>query len=127
MRNIDKQIQSKYLVLFFIFTVIILLSSYAYIKEILLDSSNDINMLLSTISIVFFILGIFLILLSIGVFYILKKQNDKLVEDTTALSEYILDISEKDYKSSLKIKYYSEFLQMSISLKNIVKRLTKKK
>ncbi len=117
MKEIKEQVKLKYLlgILVGIFTVLYI--SYRFIKPLVSDTAS--------LSIVFFILGSSLFLLSFTLFYLLKKQNDELIEDVEELSEYILDISHKKYTSSINIKYYAEFLQISLYLKNVIKRLNK--
>lgn len=126
MKNLNKQIQLKYLVLFSILVFIFLFISYAIIKTIILNPSNESSTIISLVGIVFAILGISIFLIAFGTYYFLKKQNNLLEEDMNLLSNYIVDISQKKYKSSIVIKNYLELLQISLTLKNIVKRLKKR-
>ena len=69
---------------------------------------------------------VFLVLLTI-VYFILKKILNRVQEDIDEVTLYLKEISEnKNYEAVVQIKYYLEFLQMSLLLKNIVKRLKQK-
>lgn len=72
-----------------------------------------------------------LIVLTMGInffiiFYIFKKQNKKIVSDSDEVINYLKEILDKNYEAVIKTKYFSEFLQIEILLKNIVKRLHKR-
>ena len=71
---------------------------------------------------------VFLILLIIFVIvlYILKRKNDKILSDTQKIIDYLEEINDKNYEAILKTKHFSEFLQIELLLKNIIKRLHKK-
>lgn len=125
MKNVNKQIRLTYLVVFNFLIFIVLFLLYNYLKNVVEISNNDVNIIFSGISIIFMTLGISIFSLSFLGYIFLKKQNDKLVEDIENLSEHIQDISDKDYNSSVEIKYYSDLLQISLALKNIVKRLNR--
>ena len=126
MKSINKQIRLTYLLGFnlLIFTVLFFL--YNYLKAIVESYSNNINIILSGVSIVFMIIGLSVLVFSFAMYMFLKKQNDKLVTDVETLGEHVQEISDKQYDSAIKIKYYSDLLQISLVLKNIVKRLNKK-
>ena len=126
MKNLNKQIKLSYLVGFNLILFIVLSILYIYFKELVQNSSNDINLILSGISIVFLLIGLSILIVSSLIYFFLKHQNNKLLRDVEALSEHINEISEKDYQSKVEIKHYQEFLQISILLKNILKRLNKK-
>jgi len=49
--------------------------------------------------------------------------SKKARHDITQITRYLDDISAKNYKSILKPEYFREFLQISILLKNLVKKL----
>ena len=57
---------------------------------------------------------------------ILKKHNDEIISDTIKLKKYLGSISNKEYNAVLHIKYFKEYLEISVMLKNIVKRLNQK-
>ena len=105
---------------------IVLSCLYIYLKELVQNSNNDINLIISGISIVFLLIGLSVLIISSLIYIFLKRQNNKLVRDVETLSEHINEISEKDYQSKVEIKHYQEFLQISLLLKNILKRLNKK-
>ncbi|QSZ41143.1 hypothetical protein GJV85_03120 [Sulfurimonas aquatica] len=67
----------------------------------------------------------FLLILSIA-FYIAKLMSDRVLYDLNQLKNYLEEISTKNYKAIMHVKYFHEFLELSLILKNIIKRLNKK-
>lgn len=61
-----------------------------------------------------------LMIISLIIAYNISK---KARHDITQITRYLDDISAKNYKSVLKPEYFREFLQISILLKNLVKKL----
>lgn len=51
------------------------------------------------------------------------RMSRHMRSDVAQIAGYLEAIGEKKYKSVLKIRYYGEFLQIAILLKNLVKRL----
>ncbi len=68
---------------------------------------------------------IYLIILAIS-FYTSQTMSRKVIDDIARIKEYLDEISEKNYKSKLKVKYFQEFLEISLLLKNLVKKLDKR-
>ncbi|WP_428743752.1 hypothetical protein [Sulfurimonas sp.] len=60
-------------------------------------------------------------------YYALKKFVFKLDKDINALTLYLEELNDKNYDAQLEIHHNLEFLKISLLLKNIVKRLYKKK
>lgn len=60
-------------------------------------------------------------------YYSLKKFVFKLDKDLSALITYLEELNVKNYEAELQIHHNLEFLKISVLLKNIVKRLYKKK
>ena len=58
--------------------------------------------------------------------YIFKRRNDQIVSDTYEIIEHLQEISNKNYGDIIQTKYFSEFLQIEVLLKNIVKKLYNK-
>jgi signal transduction histidine kinase len=56
-------------------------------------------------------------------FLITHKISSRVHYDVEQISKYLLEIAEKNYKAVIKPKYFSEFLQISLLLKNLVKKL----
>jgi len=67
-----------------------------------------------------------LIIIVLGVFYIARVMSKKIVYDIEQITQYLNDISNKDYKAIIKTRYFHEFLQISLMLKNLVKKLDKR-
>ena len=57
--------------------------------------------------------------------FISKKMSEKVVYDISQITTYLDEISNKNYKVVIKTKYFFEFLQISLLLKNLVKKLAK--
>ena len=53
-------------------------------------------------------------------------MSRKVRYDIDELSAYLEQISEKNYKAIVKPRYFTEFLQISLLLKNLVKKLAKR-
>lgn len=68
---------------------------------------------------------VFVLLLGL-VFYLAVKMSRKVRYDIDELSAYLEQISEKNYKAVVKPRYFTEFLQISLLLKNLVKKLAKR-
>ena len=68
---------------------------------------------------------IYLIILSTS-FYTSQTMSKKVIEDIAKIKDYLDEISEKNYKANLKVKYFQEFLEISLLLKNLVKKLDKR-
>jgi len=51
------------------------------------------------------------------------RTSKRLESDVEAINRYLDAIGGKNYKAVLKVKYYKEFLQIALQLKNVVKRL----
>ncbi len=51
------------------------------------------------------------------------KLSKKIRHDIMQLTEYLREISEKNYKAIIKPEYFSEFLYIALTLKNLAKKL----
>ena len=60
------------------------------------------------------------------VFYLMKKIRNKIIHDIKQIIEYLEAIVDKKYESIIETKHFSEFLQIEVLLKNIVKRVHKR-
>ena len=72
------------------------------------------------IKLFFIFMGILFIALLIS-----KKMNKKVVYDIGQITNYLDEISNKNYQAIVKTRYFYEFLQISLLLKNLVKKLSK--
>jgi len=57
-------------------------------------------------------------------FYISKAMSQRIVYDIEQITKYLDEISNKNYKAVIKTEYFYEFLQISLMLKNLVKKLS---
>ena len=60
------------------------------------------------------------------IYFAIKNISYKLSQDVEEFQSYLEELSNKNYRAVVKIKYFREFLEMSLRLKNIVKRLNNK-
>ncbi len=63
-------------------------------------------------------------LVIIMAFYVSKKMSERVVYDINQITNFLDEISNKNYKAIVKTKYFYEFLQISLMLKNLVKKLS---
>ncbi|MEA2111843.1 MAG: ATP-binding protein [Campylobacterota bacterium] len=70
----------------------------------------------------FNLVGIFIVVTLIAVF-ISYKMSERIRSDIDQITNYLDEISNKNYKAILKPQYFNEFLQISLLLKNLVKKL----
>ncbi|MDD2790855.1 MAG: HAMP domain-containing sensor histidine kinase [Sulfurimonas sp.] len=66
---------------------------------------------------------LFLIILIVA-FYASWRMSKRVVYDIEQLTNYLDEISNKNYKAIIKTKYFYEFLHISLLLKNLVKKLS---
>lgn len=57
--------------------------------------------------------------------FISKTMSQKVVHDIEQITSYLDEVSNKNYRAVIKTKYFYEFLQISLLLKNLVKKLSK--
>ncbi|TKI69297.1 sensor histidine kinase [Sulfurimonas crateris] len=67
---------------------------------------------------------VFMVILILATF-ISKTMSQKVVYDIEQITNYLDEVSNKNYKAIIKTKYFYEFLQISLLLKNLVKKLSK--
>lgn len=66
---------------------------------------------------------VFLFIIAIA-FYFTKSMSDRILYDIKQITAYLDEVSNKNYKAILKTRYFFEFLQISLILKNLVKKLS---
>jgi signal transduction histidine kinase len=64
---------------------------------------------------------LFFVILALAISYNMSK---KIHYDISQIIQYLDEIANKNYKAVIKTKYFSEFLQVSLQLKNLVKKLS---
>ena len=57
--------------------------------------------------------------------FISHQMSKRVVYDISQITNYLDEVSNKNYKAVIKTKYFYEFLQISLLLKNLVKKLNK--
>ena len=131
MKSIQKGIFLKVVQLFTLLLLLFYALSYTllhhYIGKIALTYKISENLLLSEFNSIFLLLGGVIFLFLLIMYFIVQKLQTTLQEDVKSLQKYVVEISEyKNYEAPLHIKHYLEFLSISVTLKNIVKRLRQK-
>ncbi len=115
MLNIKNRI---YIHFFLVITAIFLIIGLV-LKLILVDDTLPEDFWFSYFELVF--------ILYVISYYAVNKFIVKLARDIDALTKYLEELNEKNYDAHLEIHHNLEFLKISLLLKNIVKRLYKKK
>lgn len=69
-------------------------------------------------------LALVFVFISIVAFYASKKMSEKIVYDIKQITEFLDQISNKNYSAIIKTKYFYEFSQISSMLKILVKKLS---
>ena len=62
----------------------------------------------------------------VAVFLTLRFFIESVTDEIDDINDYLEEINKKNYEAVLKIEHHLEFLQLSLLLKNIVKRLKSK-
>ena len=131
MKKLKNDIFFKTILIFIGVFFLLFLISYGlskhFILSLTLSEPHLIEEILEAFNLVWLKISLVFFVLMILTYFILKHLRNRVYEDLDAVSEYIYEISEnKNYEKTLKIKYYLEFLQIAIGLKNMVKRLVQK-
>ncbi len=108
-------------------------ADFLYVAKKIVYKNRDIyirlSMSLAQIMDDFYSLWMKLIFIFIGILIIAtivsQKMSKKVVYDIEQITSYLDEISNKNYKAIIKTKYFYEFLQISLLLKNLVKKLSK--
>ncbi len=69
-------------------------------------------------------LAIAFLIVMIIAFYIAKLMSQRVVYDIEQITNFLDEIANKNYNAFIKTKYFYEFLEISLMLKNLVKKLT---
>jgi signal transduction histidine kinase len=70
----------------------------------------------------FNLIGVFVLVTFFAIF-ISYKMSERIRYDINQITQYLDEISNKNYKAVIKPQYFKEFLQISLLLKNLVKKL----
>lgn len=57
--------------------------------------------------------------------FVSQQMSKRVLYDIQQITNYLDEVSSKNYKAVIKTKYFYEFLQISLLLKNLVKKLSK--
>lgn len=75
---------------------------------------------------IWLVLGVLLVFTLALLLFSIKSISYKFSQDVKELHDYLQEISDKNYDAVIKIRFIHEFLEMSLRLKNIIKRLNNK-
>jgi two-component system, OmpR family, phosphate regulon sensor histidine kinase PhoR len=90
---------------------------YIRLSMSLAQVMSDFYSLWSKLFLVFLVVVVF-------AFYISKRMSERIVYDIDQITVFLDEISNKNYNAIIKTKYFYEFLQISLMLKNLVKKLS---
>jgi len=130
-KKLEKDIFFKVFLLIVGVAILFYLVTYSYFKyftiEVLANKNLSSTQIINEFNSISIELALVTIVLVGILFILLKKTTKKILDDLNELNHYVEDISQnKNYDAVIHIKNYIEFLQISIQLKNIIKRVYKK-
>jgi hypothetical protein len=131
MKNLKKDTLVKVMMIFTGVLSFFELLAYTLLKHFLLETSIQTSFkqeqLLYEYNLVWIALLGLSIVLELVAFFTLRKYLAKLDDDVNAIKTYVKEISQKKNNDAIiKIKNYTDFLEISLILKNIVKRFKQK-
>jgi len=88
--------------------------------------SVGIEAIMSEFNSLFFLLFLSFLFIFALAFYISKKMSEKISYDIEQITNYLDEITKKNYGAVIKIEYFYEFLQIALIVKNLVKKLHSK-
>jgi len=118
----------KFIIIVTLLFFTLFLVSYALFNNFIIEhiSIEKLDLVMDDFYTIWLEIGIsFFILLTIAL-YVFSRTIKKITTDISSLTLYLEKISNKQYDSIIKIENYIEFLQLSMHLKNLVKRLQQK-
>ena len=95
-------------------------------EQIYIRLSINLDLIMSEFYSLFLKLFLLFFLVFLIAFYISKRMTDKIVFDIEQITNYLDEVTRKNYSYVIKTEYFYEFLEISLKLKNIVKRLHSK-
>lgn len=124
MLKLKKDIFLTFLVTFFGSFFVLFVVAYILLKRFFLEHA-DVTFI-GQFNAVWIDIGfVFIVVLFISYFFIKRLQN-RIMQDTSEIQNYLEAIDAKNYDAVLKIKYYIEYLHCAVLLKNLVKRVKNK-
>ena len=121
MKKIEEHFSMKYAQAFVSIFTTVFIVFYFLIRGLI----NEVDLL--TYNIVFISMFLLLsVMLGVGYFF-LKTREREMLHDIREIDKYVHEIAQnKNYKAIVKIEHYIDLLKITVSLKNMVKRLEKK-
>jgi len=92
-------------------------------KDIYIRVSMSLSQIIDAIDSLYLKLFIFFLIVILFSFYITMVMSKRVISDINQITNYLDEISNKNYEAIIRVKYFYEFLQISVMLKNLVKKL----
>ena len=122
MKYLKKTLLTRFLVLLVGSVFLSSFITYLFVKSLLLEKNIDVVEL----DLLYFILIPIFLLIITASFYLYKTVVDRVAEDINQILTYLQAISKKNYERVIRIKYFQDFLAISLLLKNLIKRVNQK-
>jgi len=121
-KNLKKILLTRFLVLLVGSVFFTSFVTYIFMKSLLVEKNIDV----SELNILYLVLvPIFLFTIFVS-FYFYKRVVQRLSDDINEITQYLKEISNKNYEKVIRINYFQDFLEISLLLKNLIKRVNQK-
>ena len=119
-----KQLKSEFLKSFFLFFVLPFSLFFTFVYLVLYSTLSELSISKSVVDILFLeLFGAFVLLVLLSYFFY-SRFYKRVTFEIDTLEQYLFDIShKKEYTTPYKAHYYLDFLKISVTLKNIIKRV----
>jgi signal transduction histidine kinase len=92
-------------------------------QDIYIQLYMTLNQIMDDFYMLYIKIAIIIFVVIVMAFYISRELSKRVLYDIKQIRNFLDDISNKDYEAVVKPKYFYEFLEISLMLKNLVKRL----
>jgi low affinity Fe/Cu permease len=124
MLKLKRDIATTFLATFVGSFVVLFIVAYFLLQHFFLENAN--TAVMAQFNTVWLGIGVvFSIVFAISYFFIQRLQN-RIMHDTLEIQNYLEAIDAKKYDAPIHIKYYIQYLQIAVLLKNLVKRVKNK-
>jgi signal transduction histidine kinase len=93
-------------------------------KHIYIRLSKSLEKVMSDFYSLWSKLAIAFVVIVLMAFYVSKMMSKRISLDIEEITNYLDEISNKNYNAIIKVRYFQEFLQISLLLKSLVKKLS---
>ncbi len=95
-------------------------------REVYLRLSMDTSDMMDQFYTLWYKLFASFVFIAVIAFFISKMMSKRILYDINQITKYLDEIANKNYGAVIKTRYFYEFLQISLMLKNLVKKLNNK-